>query len=93
MIGNNKWRHLNNAPQQTNILWGKGKELDGVGCLRLLHETVKHAVNKKTGKKREIERAEKASIHFAKNSKLLHHFCDLFEYDYNRVKNAILNNN
>jgi len=42
---------------------------------------------KETNKLREIHRT------FAKNSPLINHFCDLFEYDEVRIRKTILTNN
>lgn len=58
----------------------------------LTHTSVTNHINgginpHKTNRLREI------NTHFAMNSKLLKHFCDIFELDYVRTKRAIINNN
>ena len=92
MIGNDKWNKLTNQPHDYD--WAKGAELDGRGCLRFLHELVYSAVRNKVGKTHKvINRKKDISIAFARNSETLKHFADMFEYDYEKLRKAIVRNN
>ena len=71
-------------------------ELDPIACARLVRKAVEDSLyppRLNSYHPAECKRTRKNNIDFAINSKLLHHFCDIFDVDYTKIQRAIINNN
>lgn len=75
-------------------------ELDGVGCARLAHAVINDSllspsypsINRKDYRRvlKDLVEQSKIGIEFGKSSELIAHFCDVYNLDEKRVRDAVV---